>query len=82
MYLALEAGAEMWIQCLTLHFARKAIPKTHVCTSELYLRAFSGAVAIQLPELSKKGNQTIGNGLCLLQSELGWELFLKVLSGP
>ena len=87
-HLALETGAEMWIQCLTPHFVRKANLKAHACTRELYLRAFSGTVAIQLAELFnplslQKGKlAVVGNGLSLRWSELGWELFWKVLSGP
>lgn len=50
-YLALQAGAEMWFQCLTLHIARKVNLKAHICTSELRLRARTGTVAIQLFEL-------------------------------
>lgn len=73
MYLALEEGAEVWIQCLTRHFARKANPKAHVCTSEPCLRAFSGAVAIQLSELF--------NPLSLQKGEAGcwkWSLSAPV----
>lgn len=72
MYLAFEAGAEIWIQCLTLHFARKASLKAHVCTSELCFRAFSVTVAIQLSELF--------NTLSLQKGETGyWKWSLSAL---
>lgn len=71
-YLALQAGAEMWIQCLTLHIARKVDLKAHICTSELCLRARTGTVAIQLSELF--------NPVSLQKGETGyWKWSLSAL---
>lgn len=79
MYLVLEAEAEMWIQCPTLHFPRKVL--SCALGFSLVLWLFS-CLSYLMPFLFKKGELATGNGLCLLRSELGWELFWKVLSGP
>ena len=71
-YLTLGMGTEMWILCLTLHFARKADPKVHVCTSELHLRAFSGSMASRLSGLS--------NPLSVQKGEAGY--WKRSLSAP
>lgn len=68
MYLALEAEAEMWIQCPTLHFPRNAL--SYALGFSLALWLFS-CLSYSMPFLSKKGELATGNGLCLLWSELG-----------
>lgn len=79
MYLVLEAEAEMLIQCPTLHFPRKVL--SYALGFSLVLWLFS-CLSYSVPFLLKKGELATGNGLCLLWSELDWELFWKVLSSP
>lgn len=73
MYLVLEAEAEMWIQCPTLHFPRNALSCALGFSLVLWLfRCLSYSMSF----LFKKGELATGNGLlwsvCSVCFGLSW----------